>query len=348
MSLDPGEVIVACCRPEDWVSMHIFYHTGDRSELAIKLIRPILAHLLNTGSIHLFFFVRYSLGGPHIRLRLLPRAGKRTPVRDFIQQTANQFLAANPSPQPLPEEEIRKQNLRFLNQDPNEHDDAVYPDNCCVEVPFRPETMRYGGPSLLAQSILFFCLSSSRALKLLCDAPANQPAEWLGTAMRLLRRFALGFSKCPQELLTLVEVPQVANADMTARIAARADRIFEQGRNSFLNSVRRDLEQLCLTGQSCNDFEIAACLSRELCAAAESTKHRILRSHLHMTANRLGLRNSDEIYLMRILERSFAALATSDPQCLSWAQKALTARAQDKEAATLRQCLTPAFAEITF
>ncbi|HEX3125715.1 MAG TPA: lantibiotic dehydratase C-terminal domain-containing protein, partial [Thermoanaerobaculia bacterium] len=152
---------------------------------------------------------------------------------------------------------------------------------------------------------------------LLSEAPANQPAEWLGTAMGLLRRFSLGFSRCPEELLALVAVPSVANADVTARITDKADRIFEQGRDSFLSSARRELEQLCSTGQRCDDFEMAARLSRELCGAAESIRHRILRSHLHMTANRLGLRNSDEIYLMRILERSFAELAASDSECLS-------------------------------
>jgi hypothetical protein len=319
-------------RPDHWISLHIFYHTGDRSDLAVRLIYPTVKDLLYHESIEAFFFVRYSLGGPHIRLRLLPCPGKRESVRELVKRRSEQYLSAHPSLRALPDEEVRKQNLRLLGQDPNEQDETVYSDNTCYEIPFRPETERYGGTDLLACSLLFFALSSSRSLYLLKRDRDKTPSEWLAIALGLLRRLVLGFAVNEDELLNLAVVPSVANSKVTAYIVAKADRIFDQNRESLLRLVRQDIERLSFTATHFDDFEMATCLSQELRGSAAPIRHRILTSHLHMTANRLGLRNSDEIYLTRMLERSLAAIATSEPQYWSQLQRALVRRAAGDDA----------------
>lgn len=334
-------------RPENWISLHVFYHTGDRSELAVRLIRPTIADLLRCGSIEAFFFVRYSLGGPHVRLRLLPRPGKREDVRALVRRRSEEFLTAYPSPRALPDEEVRKQNLRLLRQDPNEQDEAIYPDNSCCEIPYRPEIERYGGSDLFAYSIFFFALSSSRVLELLSKRSESQP-EWLATALGLLRRFAIGFSVDTEELQALAGVPMVANPEVTARIISKADRVFGKNQEQFLRVLRQDIERLSLATTHFDDFEMATRLSRKLRGAAAPIRHRILTSHLHMTANRLGLRNSDEIYLMRMLGRSLTTIAVTQPWWWSELQQALARRAtgDDAPATRLRDLLRPTFADI--
>jgi len=330
---------------EDWISLHIFYHTGDRSELAVRLIRPVVAELMRNELIKTFFFVRYTLGGPHVRLRLLPYPGNRDTVREWAQQKIEQFLKQHPSPQALPDEEVRKQNLRILSQDPNERDGTIYPDNSCRELPFIPEVERYGGPDLLEHSILFFDLSSRRALELLCQRSTSTPV-WLATALGLLRRLILGFAMDTDELQSITGIPHVASPEITARIVAKADRVFEQSRESFLRLFRQDIERLSLAATHVDDFEMATCFGREIRGAAAPARPRILTSHLHMTSNRLGLRNSDEIYLMRILGLNLVAIETSEPQIWSFLQRSLARRAASAgQAVRLRDLLRPVFAE---
>lgn len=313
-------------RPEDWLSFHIFYHTGNRSELAVRMVRPVAAELLRRSLIESFFFVRYTLGAPHVRLRLLPRPGNRDAVRAWARQEIERFLERYPSPRPLPDEEIQKQNLRILGQEPNEWDDTIHADNSWRELPFIPEVERYGGPDLLSHSLLFFDLSSRRALELLGQRPESEPA-WLATTLELLRRLALGFAMDTDELKRLTGIPPVAGQEVTTRIVAKADRVFEQSREIFLQQVRRDLEKLSLAATGVDDFEMATCLGRELQGLGAPARQRILTSHLHMTANRLGLRNGDEIYLSRLIGLSLATLESCEPQGFSELQRSLNRRA---------------------
>ncbi len=62
----------------EWRSYHLFYH-GDR-DLVLRLW-PTLAPLILSRIVDSFFFLRYSLGGPHIRIRL--RLEPRLPFRSW-------------------------------------------------------------------------------------------------------------------------------------------------------------------------------------------------------------------------------------------------------------------------
>jgi len=310
----------------DWLSFHIYYHRGDRDDLLSRAVRPLVEELLFSESIVSFFFVRYSLGGPHVRLRLLPSRGAAAAVREAVSRVTGAFLRLHPSPGALPSEEIARFNQNLLRLDPNEHDDEIHPDNSCHETDFVPETERYGGTALLPASLAFFALSSVRALQLIADRPASSAPVWLASALGLLRRFTLGFATCAEDLLDLTRTPSVANADVTAVIEAKADGLFARQYNSFRAALEHDLAAAPCASPLGNDISIAAGLRREVAAAEPATRRRLLTSHLHMSLNRLGLRNSDEVYLARLLQRWFAMLAERDPG--NWAELDRTLRSR--------------------
>ena len=60
-------------RAATWLSFHIFLPDAFESFL-VDYLAPALQNDLNTGTIKRFFFIRYSEGGNHIRLRLMARA----------------------------------------------------------------------------------------------------------------------------------------------------------------------------------------------------------------------------------------------------------------------------------
>src|SRR3954451_23309696 len=51
-----------------WRAARVFYH-GDRDAMLRHLVWPLLTQLTAERLCDRFYFVRYSLGGPHLRLR---------------------------------------------------------------------------------------------------------------------------------------------------------------------------------------------------------------------------------------------------------------------------------------
>ena len=163
-----------------------------------------MTSLVQAGRIDAFFFVRYALGGPHVRLRLRVLPGLREIVLAEVERAAEGFLAAAPSAKSWEEEAIRRANESILASDPHETDDVVYPDNSFRVVPFRPEIERYGGPELYRASLDFFVLSSVAALELVLQQENAPRAARLGAAFRLLLLQAAGFAMDDAELADLL------------------------------------------------------------------------------------------------------------------------------------------------
>jgi lantibiotic biosynthesis dehydratase-like protein len=184
---------------ENWISGHLHYHQG-LDPVVRGFVRPLVAALAKNGRINAFFFVRYSLGGPHVRLRLRVVPGAREQALAAMQQAAERFLERSPSTRPLDEETIRRANEAILASDPHETDGAVYPDNSFRVVPFRPEVERYGGPGLVGFSLDLFTLSSVAVLEILAKPRDVQRPALLSQAFRLLLLQALGFAADETEL----------------------------------------------------------------------------------------------------------------------------------------------------
>jgi hypothetical protein len=173
-----------------WLSYHIYYFQD--LDLAIqRLVRPLILKLLAADLVERFFFIRYRLGGPHIRLRLLAREGQADTVAAIVEAEANSFFLSCPSSSSLGVDEIRQNNKVLLASDPNEWEDSVYLDNSCLMMPFRPEIERYGGPVLLEASLDFFAVSSVATLELLNRYGESPRSRLLAVASQVLACQAL-------------------------------------------------------------------------------------------------------------------------------------------------------------
>jgi hypothetical protein len=283
---------------------------------------PLCAALVREGDISAFYFVRYGLGGPHLRLRLRLRPGRAAAADARVRAAADAFLARHPSAVPLAAEAIHHQNRQILAHDPTEAPSAEWamPDNTLVSAPVGFEVERYGGAGLFGASLDLFSLSSLYALRTAALAGEVTAAARLGEASRAMLRLAWGLAGGVDELPALVAWAGGGYVGALDAFAARGDEAFERGRDAFCARVRRELVALASggTGDDGSDAPAwlgaaAAGLEREIRGADAARRWRIAWSQLHMTANRLGLRNAEEVYVGRMLQRAVVALAEAEP-----------------------------------
>jgi len=313
-----------------WVSYHLYYHE-DLDRAATGFVLPIVLSALSAGWIDRFFFIRYQLGGPHIRLRLRPISGLQDAVAQAVHRQAQQFLERTPSAQCRAEEVIRKGNQAILSADPGETDDTVYPDNTLVSAPFLPETQRYGGSVLLQPSLDLFTISSVEALCFLRENPNMSSSRRLTAAARFLSRQALGFASDLDEMLSLSAYATESWGEAFPTILERAKQAFPRQQEVFSEIIRQELGKGALSTPAPKSMpllgEAALRFSLALGKCSRNMRWRIGGSHLHMLANRLGLSNPEELYLSRLLALTLQSIQTSDPELWSAAQKALERRA---------------------
>jgi hypothetical protein len=299
--------LTAAERAPGWSSYHFFFHAG-RNRLLTGLVRPLVASLFAARAADGFFYLRYDLGGPHIRLRMRCAAPEAVTAR--VAAAAAAFFASQPSTTPLPAEEIHRRNRAILAEEPGESD-AVYPDNSLRMLPFVPETSRYGGPVLIERSLDFFGLSSWQALEIIAMCGAKPWGQQLPHLFLELAQLASGLATSEEELLGLLGYSAVEAESTLAPVAARADRLFAEHRELFCQLMQAAVETPAgaLPERPCGAPALAyaeaiSCLSREIGFADLPARWLILTSHMHMTANRLGLENWDEVYVGRLLWRA--------------------------------------------
>jgi hypothetical protein len=284
-----------------WLSFHIYYHE-DRDRILIGLVRPLIAELLRERWIDNFFFVRYMLGGPHIRLRLFSSFAEE--VEDLVRRRLNEFLEVCPSRQPLDTELIRKINDALSNQITASEDNDIYPDNSIRKVPCLFEIERYGGPGLIDSSLDFFAVSSARALRTI-EESGFESGKRLISAFCILLQYTLNFARDAEDLLDLVaDFPPIPWKRAPQGVLCRSQESYEKKKVAFQTLLRGEMEGL-YDEVFCGDDRRAARLLAEVVEMVDfSPRKRILKSQLHMAMNRLGLTNLEEVYVSRILWQS--------------------------------------------
>lgn len=292
-----------------WLNYHLYYHQ-DLSSAIDGFVRPLVAGLLRSDGIDHFFFIRYWLGGPHIRLRLHPRPGAAAPVIESVETAARDFLASRPSTSTLGREAILRFNEQVLAHDAHELDDSIHPDNSLLAFPFRPEIERYGGPELWRDSLDFFAVSSATALELLRAHGGEPRSRQLALAFRVLARQALSFAGDEDDRVAQCRYAVDLWGGRMPRVLDKADRVLEERRSTFDRLFELELDRLGAgpgarvgEGAKAQLGEAARRLAWSVRAASRDVRQRIGTSQLHMTANRLGLSNAEEVYLSRILAR---------------------------------------------
>lgn len=301
---------------QQWESFHLFYHQSFEQPL-VGFVLPTIRALARADLIERFFFVRYGLGGPHIRLRIQARLGNSAAVVELVQEAARDFLASTPSTKSLDEEIIRQGNERLLRLDPHETDAAVYPDNSLRTVPFRPEEKRYGGPLLLRYSLDMFTISSVVALDFAARSVNEPRSRQLVHAFCLLVQQALAFSADQDELEILLGYGVDSWGDAFPKIVEKGDRVFAEQQDLLLHLFRAELtaSPTSLSRPTSTSLlgEGALRLSAAAAGCDPSVRGRIGTSQLHVTANRLGMLNPEEVYLSRLLTNASRVVGSEAP-----------------------------------
>jgi hypothetical protein len=337
---------------QQWISCHLYYHE-DLNRVSTGFVQPVVLALLEAARIDAFFFVRYSLGGPHLRLRLRPLPGCKDEVLAAAQSFARGFLDRTPSTKSLDEEVVRRTTESILAFHPNETDNTIYPDNSLAIRPFRPEVQRYGGPQRLQASLDFFVLSSVTAIEFLeqhGDVPRSAQLEH---ALCLLLQQAIGFAADETELLNLLRYGMDSwSGGGPPKVLEKADRVFGLQKEAFLQLFRMSLEKVLSLLENSEiastavDFLVlgAARLSAAISSADLPTRARIGGSQLHMTATRLGIGNAEEVYISRLLTSTLRELSATGEEDLSWLGEKMARAAAEIEGETLSSLLPRALA----
>ncbi len=306
---------------DDWVSGHLYHHEN-LERVVLGFVHPLVTALSAESEITGFFFIRYGLGGPHVRLRLRPTEEARDSCLDRMEQYAHAFLAREPSTCWFDENVIQLGNSATLTNDPHEIDASVYPDNSFHVLPLRPEVERYGGASRIGFSLDYFTLSSVAVLEQLSTLGQVSRSVRLARAFELLLRQALGFAADEIELTSLLRYGVEWFGNNLRKVLEKGTSVARSNRSHFLQLSQDSFEETCRLLMRDETFELsprnllvvgARRLSMAVDGADRSTRLRIGASQLHMTASRLGLSNPEEAYLSQILSLIVDELRATTP-----------------------------------
>jgi Lantibiotic biosynthesis dehydratase C-term len=302
----------------DWRSYHVFYH-GERNHAVLQLVCPLVRELLACGAISRFFFIRYGLGGPHLRLRWsVPDERAAALAERKLEERACQFFASFPSTDTLPEEKIRQMNRMLVGNGPVNplEKDPVYRDNSWDSFPVVFEQERYGGAESFPLALELFNLSSSTVLRGLSEH-CNSIPVWSRTALlRFAVQLAWGFAADEEEFISLAGYAEHFMGKNFAPCLQEGDEIFNRRSAEFMAMLNGELTQLAAEDVPLEAHVLASgalCVARSLTSRSAQERWNAAASHIHMTANRLGINNAEEVYLSRVLYRAAVELRRKTP-----------------------------------
>ena len=332
----------------EWLSAHLYYH-DDLGRAVRNFVDPLSRSLARSGQISSLHFLRYGLGGPHVRVRFRIAPPDRNEVLEKVQHYAQSLFDHAPSQKSIDEETILRVNDHILAGDSNEDDRTAYPDNTLRITEFRPEIERYGGPRLFSSSLDFFTLSSLAALELLAAHGDRPRAPQLAYTFQLLIRQALSFASNTSELADLLRYGVDYWGARMPTIVEKGDRVAEAQMSLFLRLFTEGLdEQQRISAGPQENYSAVDFLSIGACRLSETvprdnhaSRLRIGTSQLHMTASRLGLSNTEEVYISRLMTKTLDEIKANNLRDLSMVGVQLTHDA-GKAAPALHQLLTPA------
>lgn len=293
-----------------WRAFHLVYY-GDRERLLREVVAPVLREGWQEGRIGRSFWIRYHLGGPHIRLRLQVAADPDDGLGRSLRKRAASFFQAVPSVVTESPEEVRLRNQTLQANDPLAGD-VLYENHQVYEEEFLMEVERYGGTELLPHSLDFFGLSSLWALQELETHPEATFNRRVPALLRLFLRMALGFARNREQLVDLLSQPLISWGEAAPIIVQRADdQVLSQG-----PALARLVQAEIARADDPQDWTLPTlagrALAKEVAKALPAVRRSIFTSHLHMAANRAGLSNAEEVYLGRMLVRTVESLAPSE------------------------------------
>ncbi|MEM8931547.1 MAG: lantibiotic dehydratase C-terminal domain-containing protein [Acidobacteriota bacterium] len=316
-----------------WHHHQLVYH-GDQDLALRQVVASAVGTLARSNAIDRFFFIRYELGGPHLRLRWRC-TGERSRIESTLDDRARAFFALHPSDESWSRDRIRQANrqIRGLESLPPE-DDPAFPDHSWHRAPLQFEVERYGGPRHFDTATDLFMLSSLRALHAIDSVPRDATFQTRVVVELLLSAFAFGLDRA--EVLGLANYAAMFFGDRFDACRTEAEERFGALRAPLTALAARCAETVGTTFDRPSpesiakdeEPEVETWLEAAYCRTARRTSQALggtpsqrrytLGSHLHMSANRFGMLNSEEAYLsylayLAIRELDRGAVEASGP-----------------------------------
>jgi thiopeptide-type bacteriocin biosynthesis protein len=279
-----------------WLSVHLSFD-GDLYGVAadrviLELAAPVAAECRRRGWANRYFFVRYNVGGPHLRLRLLGRRrGLARPLRALVAARADALGGL-----------VRE----------------------VAWVPYEPELDRYGGPAGVAVAERFFDASSRTAVALLRKLPPGDRASRLGKGLLATLVLLHAFARDREAAGELARGYGEGYLRVLTTDADHHRRLTE----AFASGLRRQADALSVYVEAAwealeegDGLPVEMARYRRHVVAArerlqklfavgrapeEAATETILPSYLHMNNNRLGVNVQEEAYLATVASRTLA------------------------------------------
>lgn len=278
-----------------------------------------------------FYFIRYGLGGEHLKLRFFGTREEVPRLEERIQELARVFLDGLPPP----EESVATTSMPPI--DPEDEDLSTLRQRCLVPTTYQRSYVPFAGPPFLEDDLLMACASRvycrlrQPILGLFAEAPpayktrqsclmrivafavgafgvpTSEQATYLAYHSGWLCRWLLGATQPDQQdrLLPLLQkFDQLSAAQATSFPALRS--YFAAGTRHFENSLTDSLRE---------DFAAFGDRARQLAANAKpevdpfttDLSYLPLFKSLHMAANALGIRMRDEAFVHHLLGAALTA-----------------------------------------
>jgi thiopeptide-type bacteriocin biosynthesis protein len=322
-----------------WISLHIFY-ASNSNPLLSDCVAPLAEKLRGRGLISRYFFIRYWLGGPHVRLRLSPAEGApEGEIKELLERDVRAFLTRRPaffelnrdtlSPLYRKMYEAEYGAEKFVEVYGEDGEIPLYANNSYHYIEYEPEFGRYGGPHGLDLSERHFEFSSDAVLQLIKETNMHVRSITMGHAAQLMLQTCYGFfgddEKVGAFLRRYIEFWQQTYNENGARLYPGFDRKYER----MAADIRERIEEARLSALGVRPASAASRVESKWAAHVKELRGELLSllaagrlelpggmrdetaafsyllsSYIHMTNNRLGISILDETYLSYLLVRA--------------------------------------------
>jgi thiopeptide-type bacteriocin biosynthesis protein len=179
---------------DEWIALHVFY-ASDANPIIAESIRPLVAELRDEQLIDGWFFIKYWMEGPHVRLRLHPAdPARRDEVETRARTALESFLARRPA---LYDTDVdgmadlyKKMYIAEYGEDAYvaAYGDGEMPfraNNTVHSMPYERELDRYGGEAGMRLGEWHFERSSDTVAGLIATTNVHVRSVLLGLSAQL-------------------------------------------------------------------------------------------------------------------------------------------------------------------